>query len=116
MKADSYAGEPHIQKPPRVQYQCKQVDCVPIFVEERDVRVIGFWTSLRSEPRLFIKAVLDSIDILAEHFGSLKLVDVRRRRNNAFNKGWKEPEYRKTTVGDLQTKRVIPNPERFLYC
>ena len=114
LKADSYAGEPHIQKPPRVRYQCKQVDCVPIFVEEHDVRVIGLWTSLRSEPRLFIKAVMDSI--LAEHFGSLNLVDVRRKRNNAFIKGWKEPEYRTTTVCDLQTKRDIPNPERFLYC
>ena len=59
---------------------------------------------------------MDSIDILTEHFSSLDLNDVRRRRNISFAKGWKEPEYRTTTVRDLQTKRQITNPERFLYC
>ena len=78
--------------------------------------MIKAWKSLHSEPRLFIRAVMDSIDILTEHFGSLNLYDVRRRHNISFDKGWKEPEYRTTTVCDLQTKREIIDPERFLYC
>ena len=75
LEADSYSGEQHIQKPPTVRYQCKQVDCVPIVVEERDVRVIRLWKSLRSEPRLFIKVVMDSI----EHSGrTLWFIEVDR--------------------------------------
>ena len=30
--------------------------------------------------------------------------------------GWKEPEFRMTTVRDLQTKREIENPDRFIHC
>ena len=30
--------------------------------------------------------------------------------------GWKEPEFRMTTVCDLQTKREIQNPDRFIHC
>ena len=114
---DSYLDEEHIQKPPTCRFASKcQESGVAIVVDERDGRIIGAWKSLRSEPRLFIRAVMDSIDILTEHFGSLNLYDVRRRRNISFNKGWKEPEFRTTTVRDLQTKRPIINPERFLYC
>ena len=114
---DSYSDEEHIQKPPTCRFKAKgQVSGVPIIIDERDGRMIEAWKSLRSEPRLFIRAVMDSIDILTEHFGSLDLYDVRRRRNISFNKGWKEPEYRTTTVRDLQTKREIIDPERFLYC
>ena len=114
---DSYSDEEHIQKPPTCRFACQcQQDCIPVVVEECDACIIRLWQSLCSKPRLFIKAVMDSVDILAEHFGSLNLIDVRRKHNNAFNKGWKEPEYRTTTVRDLQTKREILNPERFLYC
>ena len=114
---DSYSDEEHIQRPPTCKFACKrQDDCVPVVVEERDRHILTAWRSLRSEPRLFIKAVMDSIDILTEHFGSLNLFDVRRRRNISFDKGWKEPEFRTTTVRDLQTKRPIMSPERFLYC
>ena len=66
---------------------------MPVVVEEHDACMIRLWTSLCSEPRLFIKAVMDSVDILTEHFGSLNLINVRRKCNNAFTKGWKEPEY-----------------------
>ena len=116
-KNDSYSDEEHIKKPPTCRFKAKREECgVPIIVEEHDGRMITAWQSLRSEPRLFIRAVMDSIDILTEHFSSLDLNDVRRRRNISFAKGWKEPEYRTTTVRDLQTKRQITNPERFLYC
>ena len=30
--------------------------------------------------------------------------------------GWKEPEFKMTTVCDLQTKREIQNPDRFIHC
>ena len=114
---DSYSDEEHIQRPPTCKFACKrQDDCVPVVVEEHDGCILRAWRSLHSEQRLFIKAVMDSIDILTEHFDSLNLYDVRRRCNISFNKGWKEPEFRTTTVHDLQTKRPITNPERFLYC
>ena len=74
------------------------------------------WKDLHSEPKLFIHAVMHAVDILAEHFSTLNLKEVKRMCNKAFNKGWKEPEYRMTTVCDLQTKREIQNPDRFLYC
>ena len=57
-----------------------------------------------------------AIDILAEHFSTLDLKDVKRKRNKAFNMGWKEPEFRMTTVLDLQTKREIENLDRFIHC
>ena len=114
---DWYSDEEHIQRPPTCKFACKrQDDCVPVVVEERDHCILTAWRSLRSEPRLFIKAVMDSIDILTKHFGSLNLFDVRRRHNISFDKGWKEPAFRTTTVCDLQAKRPITSPERFLYC
>ena len=57
-----------------------------------------------------------AVDILAEPFSTLNLKEVKRMHNKAFNKEWKEPEYRMMTVRDLQTKRDIQNPDRFLYC
>ena len=59
---------------------------------------------------------MHAVDILAEHFSTLNLKEVKRMHNKAFNKGWKEPEYRMMTVCDLQTKREIQNLDRFLYC
>ena len=50
---------------------------------------------------MFIHAVMHAIDILAEHFSTLDLKDVKRKCNKAFNMGWKEPEFRMTTVRDL---------------
>ena len=52
----------------------------------------------------------------AKHFSSLDLKDVKRKCNRAFNEVWKEPEFRMTTVHDLQTKREIQNPDRFIHC
>ena len=46
----------------------------------------------------------------------MDLKDVKRKRNKAFNIGWKEPEFRTTTVRDLQTKREIQNLDRFIHC
>ena len=65
---------------------------------------------------MFIHAVMHAVDILAEHFSSLDLKEVKRKHNKAFNKGWKEPEFKTTTVRDLQTKREIQNPDRFIHC
>ena len=83
---------------------------------ESDPHILELLTGLRSEPKPFIHAVMDAIDILAEHFSALNLKEVKRMRNKAFNKRWKEPEYRMTTNCDLQTKKEIQNPDRFLYC
>ena len=76
-KFDSYSDEEHIQRPPTCRFACKcQEDCVPVVVEERDGRILRAWKNLHSEPRLFIKALMDSIDILTKHFGSLNLYNV----------------------------------------
>ena len=74
---DSYSDEEHIQRPPTCRFASKRQESgVPIVVDECDGRIIRAWKSLHSEPRLFIRAVMDSIDILTEHFGSLNLYDV----------------------------------------
>ena len=105
-----YKDEPHILKPPK----CYSTgDTVMV---KSDPQILKAWKELRGEPKMFIHAVMHAIDILAEHFSTLDLKDVKRKCNKAFNIRWKEPEFRMTTVCDLQTKRQIQNPDRFLYC
>ena len=108
--SDTYKDEPHIQKPPKC-YSAGQTLLV-----EMDDDIMGAWKHLRAEPKMFIHAVMHAVDILAEHFSSIDLKEVKRNRNKAFNKGWKEPEFRTTTVRDLQTKREIQNLDRFIHC
>ena len=64
---------------------------------------------------MFLHAVSTTIDILVEHFNSIDLAKVANKRHNAFKMGWKEPDFLYTSVRDLQTRRAIINPERFLY-
>ena len=110
MKSDPNKDEPHIQKPPKC-YSTGQKLLV-----EMDPDILKAWEDLRREPKMFIHAVMHAVDILAEHFSTFDLKDVKRKRNKAFNIGWKEPEFRMTTVYDLQTKREIQNPDRFIHC
>ena len=110
MKSDPYKDEPHFQKPPKC-YSTGQ-----ILLAEKDPDILKAWEDLCGEPKMFIHAVMHAVDILAEHFSTLDLKDVKRKCNKAFNIGWKEPEFRMTTVHDLQTKREIQNPDRFIHC
>ena len=110
MNSDPYKDEHHIQKPPKC-YSTGQKLLV-----EMDPDILNAWEELCREPKMFINAVMHAIDILAEHFSTLDLKDVKRKCNKAFNMGWKEPEFRMTTVHDLQTKREIQNPDRFIHC
>ena len=110
LKADTYKDEPHIQKPPKCYSTGETV------MVESDPQILQAWAELHGEPKMFIHAVMHAIDILAEHFSTLDLKDVKRKCNKAFNMGWKEPEFRMTTVRDLQTKREIENPDRFIHC
>ena len=110
MKSDPYNDEPHIQKPPKC-YSTGQ-----ILLVEQDPDILKAREDLRGEPKMFIHAVMHAVDILAEHFSTLDLKDVQRKCNKAFNVGWKEPEFRMTTVCALQTKREIQNPDRFIHC
>ena len=110
LKADTYKDEPHIQKPPKCYSTSETV------MVESDPQILQAWAELRGEYKLFIHAVIHAIDILAEHFSTLDLKDVKRKHNKAFNMGWKEPEFRMMTVRDLQTKREIENPDRFIHC
>ena len=64
---------------------------------------------------MFLHAVSTAIDILVEHFSSMDLAEVANKRHDAFKMGWKEPDFWSTTVRNLQTRRTIINPERFLY-
>ena len=106
LKADPYKDEPNIQKPPSGE----------TVMVESDPQILEAWAELHGEPKMFIHAVMHAIDILAEHFSTLDLKDVKRKCNKAFNMGWKEPEFRMMTVRDLQTKREIQNPDRFIHC
>ena len=63
---------------------------------EMDDDIMEAWRHLRAEPKMFIHAVMHAVDILVEHFSTLDLRDVKRKCNRAFNKGWKEPEFRMT--------------------
>ena len=82
---------------------------------EHDQSIIECWKSLRSGLRMFLHAVLTAIDILVEHFSSMDLAKFANMRHDAFKMGWKEPDFLSTSVHDLQTRRMIMNPERFLY-
>ena len=110
MKCDPPKDEPHIQKPPKC-YSTGQKLLV-----EMDPDILKAWEDLCGQPKMFIHAVTHAVDILAEHFSTLDLKDVKRKHNKAFNIGWKEPEFRTTTVCDLQTKREIQNLDRFIHC
>ena len=73
------------------------------------------WKSLRSGIRMFLHLLSNAIDILVEHFSSIDLAKVTNKRHNAFQMGWREPDFLSTSVHDLKTRRMIINPERFLY-
>ena len=64
---------------------------------------------------MFLHAVSNAIDILVEHFSSMDLAKVAKKRDNAFRMGWREPDFLSTSVCNLKTRRMIINPERFLY-
>ena len=110
MKSDPYKDEPHIQKPTKC-YSTGQT-----LLAEKDPDILKALEDLCREPKIFIHSVMHAVDILAEHFSTLDLKDVKRKRNKVFNIGWKEPEFRTMTVHDLQTKREIQNPDRFIQC
>ena len=82
---------------------------------EHDESIIECWKSLRSGLRMFLHAVSTAIDILVEHFSSMDFAKVTNMRHDAFKMGWKESDFRSTSVRDLQTRRMIIKPERFLY-
>ena len=86
-----------------------------IQLREHDPSIIASWKSLRSGPWRFLYAVSNAIDILVEHFSSLDLEKVGHKRAEAWEKGWWEPDFMFTDQRGLQTKRLIINPERFLY-
>ena len=104
MKSDPYKDEPHIQKSPKC-YSTGQKLLV-----EMDPGILKAWEDLHGEPKMFIHAVMHAVDIFED------LKDVKRKHNKAFNIRWKEPEFRMMTVCDLQTKRKIENPDRFIHC
>ena len=54
---------------------------------------------------MFIHAVMPAIDILAEHFSSLDLKDVKRKCNKAFNMGWCQ--------GIMQIHQSLSRPRPF---
>ena len=102
LNVDAYKEEPHIQKPPKCFFRCPLKDNCESVMVEIDPHILKLWNSLHSEPKLFIHAIMHTVDILAEHFSSLNLKEVKRMHNKTFNKRWKEPEYRMTTAHDLQ--------------
>ena len=57
LKADTYKDEPHIQKPPKC-YSTGETIMV-----ESDHQILQAWAELRGEPKMFIHAVMHTIDI-----------------------------------------------------
>ena len=51
---------------------------------EHDQSIMKCWKSLRSELRMFLHAVSNAIDILVEHFSSMDLAKVTKKRDDAF--------------------------------
>ena len=82
---------------------------------EKDKSILDSWKALRFEQRKFLYAVVDATDILVAYLSLLNLKEVLSKRNLAFIVGWKEPNFVYTNVCNLQTKREIICPERFLY-
>ena len=82
---------------------------------EHDQSIMECWKSLRSGLRMFLHAVSNAIDILVEHFSSIDLAKVANKRHDAFKMGWRELDFLSTSVHNLKTRRMITNPERFLY-
>ena len=72
LNADKYKDEPHIQKPPKCYSTGETV------LVEGDPEIMKAWNELCGEPKKFIHAVMHAIDILAEHFSTLDLKDVKR--------------------------------------
>ena len=64
---------------------------------------------------MFLYAVSDAIDILVAHFSSLDLTKFESKRAELFSVGRREPGFLFTNVHELQTKREIIEPQRFLY-
>ena len=73
------------------------------------------WKSLRFQLRMFLYAVSGAIDILVEHFSSLDLTKVKSKRVESFTVGCRDPDFLFINVCELQTKREIKEPKRFLY-
>ena len=73
MDSDPYKDERHIQKPPKC-YSTGQKLLV-----EMDDEILKAWEHLRGEPKMFIHAVIHAVDILAEHFSTLDLREVKRK-------------------------------------
>ena len=76
---------------------------------EHDESILDSWHALRSELRMFLHVMSYAIDILVAHFSSLD------KRAESFSVGWREPDFLFTNVHELQTKREIIEPQRFLY-
>ena len=81
---------------------------------EHDSSILDSWKALRSEQRMFLYAVIVAIDIFVAHFSLLDLKEVKSKRDQAFIVGWKQLDFLFTNTCDLQNKREIINPERFL--
>ena len=82
---------------------------------EHDKLITECWKSLRSGLRMFLHAVSTGIDILGNTSVPWIWQKLQIRGTMHFKIGWKEPDFRSTSVCDLQTRRMIISLERFLY-
>ena len=112
--------EDWLEKPPTLVQEILVAGNGGIMMEniqwsEHDPSIMESWKSLRSGLRMILHAVSNAIDILVEHFSLMDLAKVAKKRDDAFSMGWREPEFMSTSVSNLKTRRMIINPERFLY-
>ena len=112
--------EDWLERPPTLVQEIPVVGNGGITMEkiqwsEHDPSIMECWKSLRSGLRMFLHTVSNAIDILVEHFSSMDLAKATKKRDDAFRTGWREPDLLSTSMHALKTRRMIINPERFLY-
>ena len=88
---DNYA-EDWLEKPPTLVQEIPVVVDGGITMEkfqrsEHDPSIMESWKSPRSGLRMFLHAVSNAIDILVEHFSSMDLAKVTKKREDAFRMG-----------------------------
>ena len=110
---DAGADIPGLEEPPTFDAGS---DALCRVVKEEDAKVLECWSSLRSEIRRFLCAVLWAIDVLSAELTGMDVEEVRQGRQEAYEQGWGEPSFSATANADLRSKRPIDNQDDFIYC
>ena len=104
----------HLADPPMYRVQ----DCAGGEIEEyeeRQYRKKIVWDTMRSEQKKMVKAILHTVDIIAEHISAVNIKEVASRRKFTYGAGFQEPYFLATTEPDLKSRRPIIDQKKFVY-